>query len=411
MKRIILATIVLLGLAAWAQAPEGSVRGRILDLENNPIEGAKLVFTHEIEKSFREEVETSKNGSFSVRRIPSGPMTITATKEGHDDRKWEYTQEPGNVRLLYRMVPQGTTYASLGPQPNVSGTLVDTSGKGIPDADVRLSSVDLPDYEQILKTNGQGYFEAPGLANALVLVHARKEGYRDQLYQFDMQDKDYQVKDYRMQTLEEYFEEIGEAPPEKKVSPEDLAIDFYNQAVEPFQNKDYDQAELFVAKALENNAELEPAIKMMVYINHGQQEWENSLSWAEKYLAMKPDDTGILQFAEEAARLSDNTAASEKYLLKLKDAGIVKEKTIEDYVNDAVRAINAMDDETAKGILEKVLAKDANFPEAHMNMGMIYLREFEFEPPLRHLKLFLKHAPNNHPKRKEVTDLIVTLSE
>ena len=411
MRFTVLCLLAAMSLAAFSQAHDGSITAKVLDLNKEPVGGVKLVFTHEHHPDYKVEAETKTNGSVVLRKIKVGPIDVNASKEGYVTRDYEYMQEGGNVRITWIMAKESTTYESLGPQPKVFGTLESNAGP-VADADIRISSEDLPAYEQITKTDANGYFEAPSLTWATVRIHAKKEGMRDQLYEFTQLKKDYKVKNYKMMTLEEYFDSIGQPIPGKKEkSPEEVAIEFYNKAVDPYKSKDYAQAEALLERALEKNPKMEQALKMMVYINHSQQKWDKSIEWSNKVLEVNPTDTKTMQFAEEAARMAGNKEVQEKFQAQLTAAGVIKEDTPDSLYNDAVDALNSDDDAKAKPILEKVLKMDDKHAEAHRQIAMVLLREYEMDDALNHLKLFLKYAPKSHQARKEVTELIVTLSE
>ena len=401
--------LLLTSLAVMAQ--DGDLTGKIMTLEGDPVGGVKLVLTHETEASFSEEVETKKNGSFFVRNIPVGPVTITASKEGYTDRTYEHTQEMSRMRQNYIMVPEGTTYETLGKQPTLGGILENTQGEGVPDAEIRIFSDDLPGWEAFVKTDASGNFEGPSLRGAWVTLHARKEGWRDQMYRFEQGKSDYKVRKFTMQTMEEYFAESGVDPASTEKTPEEKAIEFYNMAVDPYKNKDYEQAGMLIGKALENNPEMESALKMMVYINYNQNKYEEAITAADKLLAVLPDDVNVLQFAKESARLLKNDDLVTKYKAKLTELGVEEKETADSIYNKAVEAINAENDEEARELLNKVIEMDPKHFMAYREMANTYIREYEFEDAVKYLKLFLQNAPKNHPDRKDVVDLIATLTE
>jgi len=413
MRFSVLTLLISMSLTAWSwQGPTGDINGRIMDLQNNPIGNVTMVFTHEHEKGFNQTFVTKDNGAFVIRNVPVGPITIEATCEGYTPRVYKYTQELERMKEVYRMVKVGSKYEDFAPHPNLMGTLSDRQGNPIADADIKITSEDLPGFELDVKTDASGAFQSSSLLNALVQLHARKEGYRDQLYRFYQGKKDYTVKNYELQTMEEYFKEIGQPMPGKKEkTPEEQAVSFYNQAVDPFKNKDYTQAETLISKALELNPKMGEAYKMMVYINHNQKKWNESLAYGQKYLELNPEDSRMIQFAEEAARLAGKADVSAQYEVKLKELGIVEKDTPDSLYAKAVDAVNRNDDAKASDLLAKVLEMDSKYAEAYKAKGQILVREYEFEQAIVQLKLFLKYAPSNHPDRAEITELIVTLSE
>ncbi len=410
MKNIMCIILINASLLAFAwQLPEGDLSGKILDLQNNPVENVSLVFSHEHDPEFKLTTETNAAGAFVARNVKTGYVVVKASKEGYPSREFKYTQEGKKMRQIFRMSKEGTTYESLGPQPKLSGTLKDTSGNPLADANLKIYSDDLPGWEQIIKTDANGFFEAPSLENALVSIHANKEGYRDQIYQFDQEKSDYTVKDFKVQTLEEYFAEIGqEMPGKREMTPEEQAVDYYNKAVDPYKAKDYQQAKIFAKKSFDANPNQLETIKILVYSSYNLKEFKDSLFYAEKYLELKPGDEGMAQYARESARMTDDKALVKKYKEELKKSGALTPSSI---YNDAVTAINGGNDEEGKKLLTEVIGMDASFAEAYNQLGKINIREGDFETAVSNFKLFLKNAPKDHQERQEITDLIVSLSE
>ncbi len=406
-KKWSLLILIVASLSGLAFQGANSLRGRVLDLQDKPVSGVKLVVTSTQDASFSETLETKDNGSFVVPRVPMGPGTVTAEKTGHVSRTYEFTQERGSTRVIYRMVAEGLTYESLGPQPDISGVVEDTKGVPIPNVKIRVYSQDLPGFQKELETDGAGAFETPGLQNAEITVHAKKEGYRDQLYRFTQGKRGYKLRNYRMQTMEEYYAESGKEGPKEK-TPEDMAIDLYNKAVEPYKNNDFALAEKLAKQAIGLDPNQDAAVKMLIFSNYKQNDWKDVLAFSEQFLEKHPEDENILNYALEAARrVKDNTKETQltQKLRKLKP------ETADTVFQDAVAALNADDDDGAKKHIARAIELDPNFPEPYYELGKIYIREGEFEKAVTNFKLFLKHAPKDHRLREEVTDLIVTLSE
>jgi len=404
-----MALTALAGLSALAFQGDGRLGGRVVDLKDEPVEGVELIFKSLQVPSFTETVVTKGNGNFVVNRVPQGPGTIEAKKDGYVNRTYDFIATRGTVRLTLRMVSETTTYESLGPQPKMSGTLEDTSGAPIADAEIRVYTEDLPSFQFETTTNAQGSFEAPSLENAEITVHARKEGYRDQLYRFTQPKSDYQLRNYRMQTMEEYYAEAGkEAPEKKEKTPEDMAIEMYNKAVEPYQNGDYALAENLAKQANGLDPNQEAAIKMLIFSNYRQNDWEEVLAFSEQFLAKNPEDENILNYALEAARRTKNKKKEASFTKALKK---MTPETAETVFQDAITALNANDDDTARKHLMRVLELDPDYAEVYYELGKIDIRGGDLDAAVLNLKLFLKHAPKDHQLREEVTDLVVALSE
>jgi tetratricopeptide (TPR) repeat protein len=75
---------MVLGLAAFAipaVAQTGSVRGKITDADNKPVEGAKVTIQL-VDNNTKFEVKTKKNGEFMQIGLQPGQYKITAEKDG-----------------------------------------------------------------------------------------------------------------------------------------------------------------------------------------------------------------------------------------------------------------------------------------------------------------------------------------
>jgi len=86
MKRafILLAAALVLGLpAATATAQTGAARGKVLDEQGQPIEGAKIELDFKGGVTRKFETKTNKKGEFTQVGLQSGLYDITVTKEGY----------------------------------------------------------------------------------------------------------------------------------------------------------------------------------------------------------------------------------------------------------------------------------------------------------------------------------------
>lgn len=68
-------------LASPALAQNGQVRGKVVDAQNKPVEGAKVTIVRKDGGNPRFEVTTKRGGDFLQVGIPSGDYVITATKD------------------------------------------------------------------------------------------------------------------------------------------------------------------------------------------------------------------------------------------------------------------------------------------------------------------------------------------
>lgn len=86
MKRawILLAAVAVLCLpAAPASAQTGAARGKVVDEQGQPIEGAKIELDYKGGVNRKYETKTNKKGEFTQVGLASGMYEITASKEGY----------------------------------------------------------------------------------------------------------------------------------------------------------------------------------------------------------------------------------------------------------------------------------------------------------------------------------------
>ena len=64
-----------------ALAQQGQIKGRVLDAQNRPVEGAKVTIVSKGGSSPKFEVTSRRNGEYSQDRVPAGDYIVTATKD------------------------------------------------------------------------------------------------------------------------------------------------------------------------------------------------------------------------------------------------------------------------------------------------------------------------------------------
>jgi Flp pilus assembly protein TadD len=81
-RTLAICTLVLgLAVASPALAQTGQIRGRVVDADNKPVEGAKVTL-QAVDTNSKFELKTKKNGEYMQIGIPPGNYKITAEKDG-----------------------------------------------------------------------------------------------------------------------------------------------------------------------------------------------------------------------------------------------------------------------------------------------------------------------------------------
>ena len=411
MKQTIMLTLALAATFSFAlQGQErGVLDGYTLDLRGNPVAGVELNVVLTSEPSVSRTAQSDEDGKFTLRSMDEGLYAITASKAGYRAQPVQYNQPAvGSTSVHVLLVSEDTKLADLGPQAKVSGKIVDTKRQPIEGVTITFTTGLFPDYKEEATTGRDGSFSGVSSVNwAIVQAYMNKNNYRDSIHQFSMEDQDMTIGVLEMKTLEEAYAELG-VQQHGEMSPEDQAVALYNQAVTPYQNKQWEVAEKLAKQALELNPGLTGAQKMLAYVNYQTQDWKEVVQYASQVLETSPKDKDMIKLALDAAnRVQDNDTVS-RLNKKMADMELVNAGSVYD---QAVAALNANNDDQAKPLLQKVLGMDDKFADAYYQLGMVFIRAGDFESALTNLKLFLKHAPKDDRKRQEVTDLIVTLSE
>jgi outer membrane protein assembly factor BamD (BamD/ComL family) len=415
MKRLLFIGLCLTATAAMAfqgAGRGGKLVGRVLDLKGEGIEGAKMkVVVEGVTIPYEYDSETKKGGTFSFSRMPSGKVVITISKEGFESGVYNYDAIQETREMDFRMMRPGQTTADLETQPLFTGGVWTTSGELLPGVSLTMTSTSLPGFKREFTSGDTGMFEVEGLAYGNIEIYAKKEGYRDGIFRFPMDERPYEMKEqgFVLQTLEEAYKELGIEPPKpRELTNEEKAVDLYNEAITPYQAEDWAAAKEIALKAYELDPKQEATLKMLTYIGVKQENWPDALKYSEEFLKVKPDDKNMLEVVAEAARLTGNTEKQEKYFEEVRQARGI---TPDSLYNEAVQAINANNDTLAKTRLLEVLERNDKHADAYLQLGRIFIREGDFDEGVKNLKIFLKNAPENHKERNEVTELVIALSE
>jgi len=120
MKRLTITLGFLLalgGLAATAQAQTGTARGKVLDQDGKPLEGAKIQLEYMGGRTQNYETESNKKGEFIQVGLYPGPYKITATKDGYQGSMIEMRINLGDPTMVpdFQLISAKAAAAAAGP--------------------------------------------------------------------------------------------------------------------------------------------------------------------------------------------------------------------------------------------------------------------------------------------------------
>ncbi|MDJ0838588.1 MAG: carboxypeptidase regulatory-like domain-containing protein [Acidobacteriota bacterium] len=398
--------LLLAASGAFAQT-KVTAFGTVLDQDGKPVAGADVKISV-AGTNLQQTLKTNRKGKFNAFKIKQGEITVVVSKAGYQTKEYTYDHKKVRETIKIQLMAEGKSLADVKVRPKLKGVVKDTKGKILGEVTLKFSIKGIDDYGQTITTGADGKFEVEGVANNLIEVYAKKDEYRDQIYRVRMAEKDEKIDDFKMQTLNEAYAEMGIDPSTTKKKPKDLAIDFYNEAVPFYQQKKWSAAEEMAKKSIEQDPTLENSLKLLVWANKEQNDWKEVLQYGQSYLKLKPEDKNVMNVTIYAAEtVKDKTALKELKELA-RASGSLDPSGI---FNQAVEKINAGDDAAAGPLLLEVIEIDSTFARAYFELGKMKTREFEFEEAIKYLKLYLKNAPKGDRYRKEAEDLILTLAE
>jgi tetratricopeptide (TPR) repeat protein len=238
-------------------------------------------------------------------------------------------------------------------------------------------------------------------------IYLKVEGFNDQIYgPFRAWiGKNDEAIEIDMQTIEEAMAAQGIST-EAEPTPDSLCRDAYNAAVGFYQQKQWaegisklDESLVHLADipAEEQGEDLNNIYKLYALFAFEMQDWQKTIEYGNKFLAIKPDQQSIV----------DRVRFAEKELAGPEPAEIY---------NEAIGFLNANDDAKAKQVLSGLAQSAPEYALTYFQLGKIETREFEFDNAVNYYKKFLKMSEGSTDPvviklREEAKDLIVTLLE
>jgi tetratricopeptide (TPR) repeat protein len=108
-SRLFLAVATLVALAVAAPAPAqstGMVKGKVVDAQNNPVEGAKITIDFGGGVNRKHETKTNKKGEYLQIGLAPGPYKVTAEKEKLGAQTFDATVKlGGTAEVNFRLAP------------------------------------------------------------------------------------------------------------------------------------------------------------------------------------------------------------------------------------------------------------------------------------------------------------------
>lgn len=182
----------------------------------------------------------------------------------------------------------------------------------------------------------------------------------------------------------------------------EVAQHVYNQGVEAYRAKDFEEALARFREALELDPELTAAASAIATLHYEQGRYEEAAREAAALLEIAPDDVKgrRLRFlALEAAGSAEADAALAAY------AELDPDAAVELLAEWAKKDFEADRREGAGKQLRRLLAIRPDHPEAHYRLGLVYAGGGRPAEAKEHLRRFLELAPD-HPEAEAARRLL-----
>ena len=193
---------------------------------------------------------------------------------------------------------------------------------------------------------------------------------------------------------------VEDAPagtPGAVVSKADPSVVLFNEGAALSNAKDYAGAIAKWNEAIALKPDMTAAHMALAKTYLRQKEYDKAIVSANKVLEVDDSDTEMMSILHQAYTATGDKTNAAKYASKLP-------KNANALYNDAAKAINANDDNTAEGLLKQAIAADDSFALAHYELGMIYVRAGKSAEAKTALTKYLQLDPNgkNAPTAKEM---------
>lgn len=402
---------MLVNISAFAQ--QRAVFGAITDTEGNPITEVSVSLEIAQHPLDGKKSSSDRKGRYAFRDFKPGNISITFSKDGFLNREVSYltSEERGRDKFDVVLYREGEATATDTNSVDLVGKVHDSKGNPLGGVLVTCYVEGTPFNNEVV-SGPDGSFTLKALISNENSLRGSLKEYRDQIVKVKVFNDEVDLsdpKEFVMKTIDEAYAEMGiERPEEEKITPEQEAVELFNLAVEPYQQGNFGQAAELAKKALEKDPNQEAAIKLLVHASVKLKEWPDVLTYSEKYLKFKPDDTNVMQAAAQAAQLTNNTEKLSQYKNQLKDKGVINKDSLWE---EAVGALNANDDVAALKSIKEIMELDPKDSRAYFELGKIKVREYEFETAIKYLKQYMGMVDKSDKYYAEAKELILTLAE
>lgn len=281
------------------------------------------------------------------------------------------------------------------------GKVVDSAGKGVPEASVLVEFQGEVPRKLELKTNKKGDYMAGGLQPGLYRFTVTKEGYRAIYLDHRVASgQENWVPDILLKTTDEVAKAEGRATTETSKR--------FAEAVALVNAQKFDEAIAVFQQIVAETPKVPEAWQNLAYVYAQKQDWKNAEAAFLKALELKPGDTN----------LTTGLAAVYTQTGRQGEADALMNKTVAEHPGDAstqfnhaIYLVNAGKVEEAIAEFEAVLRTDPAMATAHFHLGTLLVGQGKVPEAIAHLEKYLSMNPSHKENVATAQALIASLKK
>jgi thioredoxin-like negative regulator of GroEL len=302
MNRALVAAGLLLGiglLAAPAQAQTGTARGKVLDIQGQPIADAKILIEFQGGITRKFETKSNKKGEYMQVGMQPGPYRFTASKEGYQPAVIEFRITLGDPTAVsdFKLATTAQAAQAAGsPEAELRGAFqkaveLQSAGK-LDEAEAAYKAIlekapDVPEVYQNLGSVLAQKKDFPGAEAAFLKGLELRPDSADIATQLA---RLYQDNGQPEKAMEVMAKSAGSNPADAKAQ--------FNQGIFLLNAQKNEEAITAFEAAIKADPGMTEAYYRLGALMVGQGKIPEAIAHLEKYLSMNPTDAGNVAVAQ-----------------------------------------------------------------------------------------------------------------
>lgn len=285
-----------------------------------------------------------------------------------------------------------------GTQARLSGTVLDGSGQPLEGATITLTTPNLSNFKQTMKSDKAGKYGT--LINDATLTYhikVEKAGFAS----WETDQKIAIGDNFQLQTTLQPGSAgapAGAAAPAKPAaggggapSSNEQAVAAFNNGIDSLNAGDKAAAEGHFLEATKRNPDLLNAWQALTQLSYDKKDWAKTLEYGRKATDLDPSLASLYPMMAEAAKQSGDAAGAAEWSAKASEAN--PEGNAKNLYNTGVAAYNKGKMKEAEASLTKAVEANPDFADAHYLLGMAAFNQNKKAVAKEHLEKYLELAP------------------